>query len=114
MLNEELLSVVISLYFPGFIIEYDLAEVAKDVTEVCLVKRKRKSGLTDQSSPIHVVYILDWTKLCLYPSVFFFLPEKILRKQLESFKTRTCQKHLTKITGYPLLKDYFCHTDHCA
>ena len=75
MLHKQVLSAENALIIPGFIIELDTAKVAKDVTEACLVKRKKKFGLTDQSSPIHVVYILDWTKLYLYSGFFFFLPE---------------------------------------
>ena len=74
MLHKQVLSAENALIILGFIIELATAKIAKDVIEVCLVKRKRKSGLTDQSSPIHVVYILDWTKLYLYSGFFFFLP----------------------------------------
>ena len=63
-----------------------------------------------QSSPIHVVYILDWTKLYLFPGLFFFLPESLSDYLLELFKNRTCEKHHEKITGNPLFNKCFCHT----
>ena len=76
MLHKQVLSAENALIILGFIIELATTEVAKDVNEICLVKRKRKYGLMEQSNPIHVVYILDWTKLYLYSGFSSFYQKK--------------------------------------
>ena len=108
-MHKQVLSAENALIILGFIIELATTEVAKDVNEICLVKRKRKYGLMEQSNPIHVVYILDWTKLYLYSGFFFFLPKRLSDYLLELFKNRIYEKCLGKITGNPLFNKYFCH-----
>ena len=70
MLKSSLLSGEIVCIFRGFFLEDTLTEVAKDITEVCRVKRKKEYEKERQSSPIHVVYILDWTNLSIFSDRF--------------------------------------------